>query len=198
VSEWAGLSQKFPTDRRASTLRGNVLTHEPCWGGAPSRIPMSTSHPRRLHSTLTGKSARIRSGLLKWYKVHARELPWRIGKVSPYAVLVSEIMCQQTQVKTVVPYFERWMAAFPTYEDLAIASVDDVMRLWSGLGYYSRGKKLLCAARNMLLNGVPTDLTGWKRIPGCGDYTAGAVSRYCPETNKACDEYCVRDTYCRC
>jgi A/G-specific adenine glycosylase len=87
-------------------------------------------------------------------------------------------MCQQTQIKTVIPYFERWMAAFPTFKDLARADVDEVMRLWSGLGYYSRGRKLLEAAKWVEENGVPIDAAGWKKVPGCGDYTAGAVSRW--------------------
>jgi A/G-specific adenine glycosylase len=68
------------------------------------------------------------------------------------------------------------MAAFPTYHDLAKADVDEVMRLWSGLGYYSRGRKLLEAAKYMEEQGVPTDFQGFKKVPGCGEYTAGAVS----------------------
>jgi A/G-specific adenine glycosylase len=87
-------------------------------------------------------------------------------------------MCQQTQIKTVIPYFERWMSAFPTFRDLARAEVDEVLRLWSGLGYYSRGRKLLEAAKWVEENGVPKDVLGWKKVPGCGDYTAGAVSRF--------------------
>ena len=137
----------------------------------------SHCHPRRFHLTFPDKTSRIRSNLLQWYAVNARLLPWRTLKPSPYAILVSEIMCQQTQIKTVIPYFERWMAEFPTFEALAAADVDQVMRLWSGLGYYSRGRKLLEAAKWVATNGVPTDVAGWKAVPGCGDYTAGAVSR---------------------
>jgi A/G-specific adenine glycosylase len=70
------------------------------------------------------------------------------------------------------------MTAFPTFKDLAAADVDEVMRLWSGLGYYSRGRKLLEAAKWIEENGLPKDVVGWKKVPGCGDYTAGAVSRY--------------------
>jgi A/G-specific adenine glycosylase len=135
------------------------------------------SHPLRLHSTFPEKTLRIRKNLLDWYAINARPLPWRTPTPSPYAILVSEIMCQQTQVKTVIPYFEKWMAAFPTYKDLAKADVDEVMRLWSGLGYYSRGRKLLEAAKYMEEHGVPNDVAGWRKVPGCGDYTAGAVSR---------------------
>lgn len=136
------------------------------------------AHPVRLHSTSPEKTSRIRKSLLQWYTANARTLPWRTQTPSPYAILVSEIMCQQTQVKTVIPYFERWMSAFPTFRDLSKASLDEVMRLWSGLGYYSRGRKLLEAAKWIEQNGVPTDVAGWKRVPGCGEYTAGAVARY--------------------
>ena len=134
-------------------------------------------HPTRIHSTFPEKTARIRRDLLQWYDVNARTLPWRTTTPSPYAILVSEIMCQQTQVKTVIPYFERWMSTFPTFKDLANANIDEVMRLWSGLGYYSRGRKLLDAAKWVEENGMPNDVAGWKKVPGCGDYTAGAVSR---------------------
>ena len=87
-------------------------------------------------------------------------------------------MCQQTQVKTVIPYFERWMKAFPTFKDLAAADVDEVMWLWSGLEYYSQGRKLLEAARYVEERRIPSMVKGWKDVPSCGDYTAGAVSRY--------------------
>ena len=70
------------------------------------------------------------------------------------------------------------MLTFPTFKDLANSDVDQVMRLWSGLGYYSRGRKLLEAAKWVEENGIPMDVAGWKKVPGCGDYTAGAVSRY--------------------
>jgi A/G-specific adenine glycosylase len=141
-------------------------------------------HPLRLHSSFPDRTSRIRKNLLQWYATNARVLPWRTPSPSPYAILVSEIMCQQTQIKTVIPYFERWMAAFHTFKDLAKADVDEVMRLWSGLGYYSRGRKLLEAARWIEENGVPKDVSGWKKVPGCGDYTAGAVSRLLT------DEFC--------
>ena len=87
-------------------------------------------------------------------------------------------MCQQTQIKTVLPYYERWITAQPNFSALANATVDEVMRLWSGLGYYSRGRKLLEAAKYIEREGVPQDVEGWKKVPGVGDYTAGAVSRY--------------------
>ena len=138
----------------------------------------SHTHPLRFHYPSAEQPPCLRQALLQWYTHHARPLPWRTPNPSPYAVLVSEIMCQQTQVKTVIPYFERWMKAFPTFKDLAAADVDEVMRLWSGLGYYSQGRKLLEAARYVEERGIPSTVKGWKDVPGCGDYTAGAVSRY--------------------
>ena len=143
-----------------------------------SRLSMAAhSHPVHLHVSFSERTCRIRTKLVEWYAANARTLPWRTPTATPYAVLVSEIMCQQTQVKTVVPYFERWMSAFPTFKDLANADVDQVMRLWSGLGYYSRARKLVEAAKWVEQKGIPKDVAGWKKIPGCGDYTAGAVSR---------------------
>lgn len=139
------------------------------------------SHPRSLHRPSPSVTARIRTSLLQWYSHNARPLPWR-ATPSPYNTLVSEIMCQQTQIKTVLPYYERWILALPSFAALANASVDEVMRLWSGLGYYSRGRKLLEAAKFIEKEGVPEDVEGWKKVPGVGDYTAGAVSRYCPLT----------------
>jgi endonuclease III len=79
------------------------------------------------------------------------------------------------------------MKAFPTFGDLARADVDEVMRLWSGLGYYSRGRKLLEAAKYVEERGVPETVKGWKEVPGCGDYTAGAVSRY----RQTCDKLLI-------
>src|SRR5258708_36137899 len=86
------------------------------------------------------------TSLLAWYRRNARTLPWR-GHPDPYAVWVSEIMLQQTRVETVIPYFERWMRRFPKVEDLAGASERDVLRVWEGLGYYSRARNLHRAAK---------------------------------------------------
>src|SRR5579859_37971 len=135
------------------------------------------THPRSLHQPSPSLTHRIRTSLLQWYSLNARPLPWRTTR-TPYNILVSEIMCQQTQVKTVLPYYERWITALPSFSALANATVDEVMRLWSGLGYYSRGRKLLEAAKYIEREGVPQDVEGWKKVPGVGDYTAGAVSRY--------------------
>ncbi|MGD0707548.1 MAG: A/G-specific adenine glycosylase [Anaerolineaceae bacterium] len=116
--------------------------------------------------------------LLAWYHQNARRLPWR-GLSDPYAIWVSEIMLQQTQVPTVIPYFECWMMRFPTLQALAAADEQEVLKLWEGLGYYSRARNLFKAARVVMesYNGVlPGDRTALEHLPGIGRYTAGAIA----------------------
>ncbi len=116
--------------------------------------------------------------LLDWYERFGRRLPWR-GRADPYAVWVSEIMLQQTRVETVVPYFERWMARFPTLADLAGASEQEVLSAWEGLGYYSRARNLWRAARQVVAEyggRLPEDPTILQRLPGIGRYTAAAIA----------------------
>jgi A/G-specific adenine glycosylase len=130
---------------------------------------------------MIGKSAMmtaLSSALLDWYTHHARVLPWR-GRGDSYAVWVSEIMLQQTRVETVIPYFERWMARFPTVQSLAEAPLQDVLALWEGLGYYSRARNLHQAAQVVMAeyNGqLPADANALRRLPGVGRYTAGAIA----------------------
>ena len=119
----------------------------------------------------------LQSRLLGWYRRHRRPLPWRETK-DPYRVWVSELMLQQTQVKTVLPYFDRFIARFPNVERLARASEQEVLASWSGLGYYRRAKSLHRAARLLMVEkgGVfPRDVEGWRALPGVGRYTAGAI-----------------------
>lgn len=116
--------------------------------------------------------------LLEWYSQSARVLPWR-GRSDPYAVWVSEVMLQQTRVETVIPYYERWMERFPVLSKLAAASEQDVLRLWEGLGYYSRARNLYRAAKIVMdeYNGMlPTRREELERLPGIGRYTAAAVA----------------------
>jgi A/G-specific adenine glycosylase len=116
--------------------------------------------------------------LLAWYRAHKRDLPWRRREDDAYAVWVSEIMLQQTQVATVIPYYERWMARFPALRDLADAPLDEVLRYWSGLGYYARARNLHQAARQLVANhggAMPTDQKAIESLPGIGRYTAGAI-----------------------
>jgi len=129
-----------------------------------------------------GKSSGALAGpLLKWYDRSKRDLPWRVaaGHPDPYHVLVSEAMLQQTQVATVVPYFHRFLAALPTIADLAAADEQIVLRLWQGLGYYSRARNLRKAAIAVMQqhNGrMPSDVELLLTLPGVGRYTAGAIA----------------------
>jgi A/G-specific adenine glycosylase len=118
--------------------------------------------------------------LAPWFEAVRRDLPWRAGDLDaphpdPYAVLVSELMLQQTQVATVVPYFARWMARFPTAASLAEADEDMVHKAWEGLGYYRRARFLKAAAGCIATEGWPGDLEGLAGLPGLGPYTAAAV-----------------------
>ncbi|WP_119072597.1 A/G-specific adenine glycosylase [Aggregatilinea lenta] len=116
--------------------------------------------------------------LLAWFAAHAADLPWRRDR-DPYLVWLSEIMLQQTQVTTVIPYFERFVARFPTVEALAAAPLDDVLKLWEGLGYYSRARNLHRAAQVVVqeLGGqFPPTVEGLMALPGIGRYTAGAIA----------------------
>lgn len=119
----------------------------------------------------------IRRRLLRWYGQNRRDLPWRRNP-SPYAVWVSETMLQQTQVGKVVGYFERFMSRFPTLESLAAAPLEEVLRVWEGLGYYRRAVHLWQAARMVVdqFGGeIPQDLAMLQSLPGVGRYTAGAI-----------------------
>jgi len=122
--------------------------------------------------------ADISKPLLKWFDVHGRrDLPWQQDK-TPYRVWVSEIMLQQTQVKTVIPYFERFMQQFPTIEALASAKIDDVLHLWSGLGYYARGRNLHKAAQTIVEDyqgSLPSTVEELTQLAGIGQSTAGAI-----------------------
>ncbi len=116
--------------------------------------------------------------LLGWYDEHRRDLPWR-DDAGPYRVWVSEIMLQQTQVETVRPYFERFLEAFPTVEALAAADEQAVLRLWQGLGYYSRARRLHQAAQLVVREHggrLPSTYEKLQEIPGLGPYTAAAVA----------------------
>lgn len=116
---------------------------------------------------------------LAWYDRHGRkDLPWQ-QQPTPYRVWVSEIMLQQTQVTTVIPYYKRFMARFPDVEKLAAATQDDVLHLWTGLGYYARARNLLKTARLVIAEhhgDFPRDVTALMQLPGMGRSTAGAIA----------------------
>ena len=122
------------------------------------------------------KRRRIAADLLAWYRIHRRDLPWR--GASPYAVWVSEIMLQQTQVVTVIPFFLRFLDRFPTVEALASASMEDVLKHWAGLGYYARARNLHRAAQMVVENHggkIPNTPAEIEALPGIGRYTSGAI-----------------------
>ena len=116
--------------------------------------------------------------ILQWYAAHRRELPWR-NISDPYRIWVSEIILQQTRVAQGYDYYQRFVNAFPTVETLARASEDEVLRLWQGLGYYSRARNLHAAARQVVALGhFPTDYAGVRALKGVGDYTAAAICSF--------------------
>jgi A/G-specific adenine glycosylase len=114
----------------------------------------------------------VRDALLAWYREHGRDLPWRRTR-DPYAILVSEVMLQQTQASRVVPRYLAWLERWPTADALAAASTADVIREWQGLGYNRRALNLQRAAREVVRGGWPDDLT---ELLGVGPYTAAAVA----------------------
>ena len=123
----------------------------------------------------------ISQKLIKWYKQHKRDLPWR-NTADPYKVWLSEIILQQTRVAQGLPYYLSFVNAFPTVFDLAKAPEQKVLKLWQGLGYYSRARNLHTAAKEVVKNykGVfPTDFEELKKLKGVGDYTAAAISSFC-------------------
>ena len=118
----------------------------------------------------------VGSLLISWYARGHRDLPWRHTR-HPYPIWVSEIMLQQTRAQAVIPFYHRFLARFPTVEALAAATEDDVLALWSGLGYYSRARNLRLAARQIAAaGGFPRDYAAIRALPGIGDYTAAAVA----------------------
>jgi A/G-specific adenine glycosylase len=122
----------------------------------------------------------FRRSLLSWYRQNRRDLPWRRTD-DPYAILVSEFMLQQTQVATVIPYFNEWLRRFPSVAALAAASEDDVLHAWQGLGYYSRARNLRAAARAIFQNHggrFPSAPAAIRDLPGVGRYTANAVATF--------------------
>lgn len=113
--------------------------------------------------------------LLDWFQQNKRTLPWRENR-NPYRVWVAEIMLQQTRVEAVKDYYLRFMEKFPTVDALAAADEDEVLKAWEGLGYYSRARNLLKAAKQIATSGFPKTYEGIRALHGIGDYTAGAIS----------------------
>jgi A/G-specific adenine glycosylase len=131
-----------------------------------------------LSAYLESHRVEAQQSLLTWFAEHARDLPWRHNR-TPYRVWVSEVMLQQTQVKTVLDYYPRFIERFPTVEALAQASLEDVLKVWEGLGYYSRARSLHRAAQLVVeqYEGIlPADVQALRGLPGIGAYTAGAIA----------------------
>lgn len=116
--------------------------------------------------------------LLAWWDAGHAQLPWRSSR-DPYAIWIAEVMLQQTQIATVIPYYERWLARFPTAAALAAASLDEVLKVWEGLGYYSRARHLHAAAQQLVAEHggrLPQSAAALRALPGIGPYTAGAIA----------------------
>ena len=125
---------------------------------------------------LTESASDFQAALLDWYRVHRRRLPWR-EEPSLYKTVVSEFMLQQTQVKTMLPYFARWMEALPDFAALAAADEARVVKLWEGLGYYTRARNLHKLARALVaLPAPPRSPEAWRELPGIGPYTSAAIT----------------------
>ena len=143
--------------------------------------------------------ARFRRSLKAWYRRHARPLPWR-KTADPYRIWISEIMLQQTTVAAVIPYFERFLARFPTLAALARAKEEDVLRLWEGLGYYSRARNLHKAARVIVREHggrFPDEVAMLVELPGIGRYTAGAITSFAFDRPAPIVEANTLRLYCR-
>jgi len=128
--------------------------------------------------------AAFRRRLLRWYGKHARVLPWRANR-DPYRIWLSEVMLQQTTVAMATPYFEGFVATFPTVHDLAAADEQRILRMWEGLGYYRRARGLHAAAKQVVSEHrgeFPRDVASLMRLPGVGRYTAGAVASFAYDT----------------
>lgn len=135
----------------------------------------------RVHRPDLSETAQdLRFALTRWFRRHGRDLPWRRTR-DPYAILVSEFMLQQTQVATVLPYYERWLVRFPSFAALASVGESDVLHAWQGLGYYARARNLHRAAKHVTERHggtLPRDLAAIRALPGVGRYTAGAVASF--------------------
>jgi len=159
-------------------------------GHSPKSFLSTIRHPELVEGLAPGRSSQfsvrpfssekqwhvLRAKLAKWYGSAKRDLPWR-RTTDPYAITVSEIMLQQTQVVTVIPYYERWLKLFPTWEALARAKEHDVIKAWEGLGYYRRARNLQALAKAVAdLGGkLPRSEEGLQALPGIGPYTAAAI-----------------------
>src|SRR6266536_2492781 len=139
------------------------------------RSALGIGRYRQIVTSLKNVSA-FRKSLLRWFRRNGRDLPWRRTR-DPYAILVSEFMLQQTQVATVIPYYNKWLRRFPDFASVSRASQNDVLHAWQGLGYYNRARHLRAAAsilRYRYCGYLPGDFAGLRKLPGVGRYIANA------------------------
>ncbi len=152
-----------------------------------------------IHSLDAQELASLRRRLNHWFKSQGRPLPWRMTR-DPYKIWISEIMLQQTTVKAVVPYYERFIGRFPTVAELAAATEEEVLQYWEGLGYYSRGRNLRKAAiviQREFASEFPKKLSELKSLPGIGRYTAGAIRSFAFDLPAPIVEANTLRLYCR-
>ncbi len=148
--------------------------------------PIIASAMAQVANTFPDNSSDFQRDLLAWYRTHRRELPWR-ETPSLYRTVVSEFMLQQTQIKTALPYFERWMNALPGFAALAAAGESTVLKLWEGLGYYSRARNLHKMAKAFIaLPHPPASREEWQKLPGIGPYASAAIASIAQELPVAC------------
>lgn len=152
-----------------------AITSSPSSGTAAAASP---PEPQALAEIEPARLEAFHDGLPRWYAEHRRDLPWRTTR-DPYAILVAEMMLQQTQAARVEPRYRAWLARFPTLSALAAAPTADVLREWSGLGYNARAVRLQAIARQIVtqgLDGLPSAVDALRALPGIGDYTAHAIA----------------------
>jgi A/G-specific adenine glycosylase len=137
-------------------------------------VESSRDTPARVQG-LPDAQSQAPAELLAWFDRHRRDLPWR-RTTDPYRIWLSEVMLQQTRVEAALPYYQRFLERFSTVGDLALAPLEEVLALWSGLGYYRRARQLHAAARRIAAGGFPRSVAGLLQLPGIGPYTAAAVA----------------------
>ena len=170
---------------KRSTLRHSICNSE----SENSTTPSEVAEQAQLLRSIESRIRKLQKALLDWFQTQQRPLPWReheglSPEVRVYRTWISEIMLQQTQVSTVINYFNRWQERFPTVQSLAEAEETEVLKHWQGLGYYRRARQLHAAAQLLFCDGtvqIPQQVKDWRALPGIGDYTAGAIASIAQE-----------------